>query len=493
MVCKKKNRLRQNKKQIQIKMKTFLKTLVLLFGITVSVNAQDSTGVDLKFGPDKSLTEENMSLYMEPYKKKNYDEAYKYWSYVYHNAPLRTRNLYIHGPKMIESFMKKDTENAAAWKDSLMMVYDQYIEYYPTREGEINGKKGTKLYRFYGKEMTDEQLNEVNNYLKTAYTLSKNKISSTVINYYFLSTAKLVKKELNTKEELLDMYANLGSVIESKKADYSNKVFELDEKVTADSTYVHTKKEKRTLKIANAELKKLNIVESNMEKTLAPHATCEKLDEIFTKTFEANQENVDWLKRASKLMKKKGCTDSDIFFKIADKQFQMEPSADAAINLAYTAVKQKDYTKAFKYIDSALEQEDEAVKKAEYLNLKSQLQLKRGSYASAASSARQAASYRRGWGAPYLIIGQAYAATSRKCGELQNEFKKRVGYIAAIEKFEYAKSIDPSVTSKANRLIGTYRPQLPSKTQIFEEGKAVGSRHKISGCWVNETVTIRSN
>jgi hypothetical protein len=476
-------------------MKKILKTLALAAFIGFGANAQDSNTVDLKYGVDKQKTEESISLYLEPYKKKNYKDAYGHWSYIFHNAPKRTKNLYIHGPKMILDFIKKEPENAMNWKDSLVMVYDQYGKYYPKKKGQCEGNKGSKLYKIYKSQndtLTNDQMKEVNGYLKNAYDIDGNNITSSVINYYFITTAKLAGKEIFSKSDLLDMYANLGTVIEAGKAKHSNTLFELEQKVAADSTYVFNKKEKRAKKFASSEMKKLNSVEKNMEKVVEKHASCDKLSEIYNKSFEENKEDIAWLQRAAKLMKKKGCTDSDAFFKVADALYKIEPTPNSAYYLAAISIKKNDYKTANKYLADAIDQETDNLKKADYLILKAQLQLKRGAYSGAASTARQAASLRRGWGEPYLVIGQAYGATSRKCGELQTEFKKRVGYIAALEKFSYAKSIDPAVTRKANNLIGRYSAHLPTVTMAFEEGYKKGQRYKISGCWINETVTIRT-
>ena len=109
---------------------------------------------------------------------------------------------------------------------------------------------------------------------------------------------------------------------------------------------------------------------------------------------------------------------------------------------------------------------------------------------SAKSYALKAASFRYGWGEPYILIGDLYAKTSRKCGELQTEFLKRVGYWAAIDKYEYAVKIDPSVKSKAANRIVKYTEQMPSKTDIFTEGLIDVPTYKIE-CWYTETVNVK--
>ena len=109
---------------------------------------------------------------------------------------------------------------------------------------------------------------------------------------------------------------------------------------------------------------------------------------------------------------------------------------------------------------------------------------------SAKSYALKAANFRSGWGEPFLLIGDLYAKTSRQCGELKTEFLKRVGYWAAIDKYELAKALDPQLNTKANKRIEKYKEQMPSKTDIFTEGLIDEPTYKID-CWYSETVKIR--
>ncbi len=463
-------------------------TLVLALSMSFGMYAQENNVDSLKYGPDKDKTEENLSLYNEYYKQKNYKDAYPSWSYIFHNAPLRSRNLYIHGPKMANKFIKdakaaKDSVNQTAWMDSLFMMYDQQVKYYPKKNGAILGKKGVAIYKNY-----PNKLEESNKYLKASYEADGNAISRSVINYYFSTSVKLKNKKVYTIDDLVVMYSDLSGVIAFQKSKYSGEKFDF----TAKSDTVElNKQEKRRLSNATKILKTLNDVEANIEKTIGPLLSCDKLSELFTKNFEANKEDIAWLERATKLMKKKECTDSDIFFTIAEQQYELHPTADAAINLAYNALKRKEYTTANTYITNALEQESDEFKKSGYHYLKARVQMGQGSYASARSSALKAASLRKGWGDPYILIGQVYAATSRKCGELKTEFLKRVGYCAAIDKFEFAKRIDPSSAKKANKLIGEFSKHVPSVTDAFSAGYKEGQAFTIN-CWYSEVIKIRT-
>ena len=196
------------------------------------------------------------------------------------------------------------------------------------------------------------------------------------------------------------------------------------------------------------------------------------------------------MKRAAKLLNKKECTESDIFFSISEALYNIDPSSSAAANMGIRSLKRKDYEKAEVFYTYALENEPDEINKAQYAFRLAQTYgaMNKNNYAK--TYALKAAAFRSGWGEPYLLIGDLYAKTSRQCGELKTEFLKRVGYWAAIDKYEYAKRLDPQIRAKANERIEKYTEQMPSKTDIFTEGLIDEPTYKID-CWYSETVKIR--
>ena len=78
------------------------KILVLIVAIVtvVSVNAQG------KFGGDEQKCKENLSMFREYYKQKNYADALKPWGWTFVNCPAASGNIYKNGPKIIKERMK---------------------------------------------------------------------------------------------------------------------------------------------------------------------------------------------------------------------------------------------------------------------------------------------------------------------------------------------------------------------------------------------------
>lgn len=466
-------------------MKTKIAALLLIVfvGFTNAFAQEDQD--PLKYGPDKELCQSNLSIYDTFYKQKNYKDAYPAWKYLFDNAPKRTKNIYIDGVKIMQNLAKDEADpvRKEALIDTLLMVFDNRIKYFPGKEGYVLGQKGALMYKF-----RKDKLEDANKVLAQSFEIDGNNSSASVINYYFITTTKLVNKDVYTREQLIDLFADLSSVIEYKQAQLGKDIYDAEAKVEAGEKL--SSKESKSLKADKRELKTLTDVSNNMEVTLAPLATCEILVDMYTKNFEEKKADLKWLQRAAKLLKKKECTSEEVFFNIAIALYELDPSAPSAALLGIMALKKEDYKKAETFFQQAVDLEKDNLNKAEFTYLLANAMYAQGKNTSARSAALKAAQYRSGWGDPYILIGNMYAGTSRKCGELKTEFLKRVGYWAAIDKYEYAIKIDPSVKAKANKLIATYKPQMPTKANIFEEG-IINDKTYVIDCWYHETVKIR--
>jgi len=53
---------------------------------------------------------ENLSLYIEFYKQKNYKDAIVGWRWVYNNCPRASKKMYADGARMYKTFAKKEKD-----------------------------------------------------------------------------------------------------------------------------------------------------------------------------------------------------------------------------------------------------------------------------------------------------------------------------------------------------------------------------------------------
>ena len=312
-------------------------------------------------------------------------------------------------------------------------------------------------------------------------------------NAYNNSSKKRLKKAAKlpplVKPELDATTQELVSVLE--KADELKTKYELDEQGL-------TSVDKR--KMSNNEIRLRNItkVQRNIEKILSPLLTCNKLTLIYNEeAFEQNKDNVEWLKRAGNLLQKErlgddgeltSCTDNPVFISIAETLYEIEPSAQAALNMAKLGVNKSDWAMAKKYYTEAIEQEEDLRRKANtYMGL-AYVNQKMGALSSAKSNCLKAGQLRKNWGNPYLYLATIYADAAGSCGS--NSVEKNALYWAAINKLSYARSIDPSIADKAAKLISAYSQQIPDKGISFQLGYKEGDKITI-GCWINEAVSVK--
>lgn len=326
---------------------------------------------------------------------------------------------------------------------------------------------------------------------KAAYDLELAAYDST--NAYNNSSKKRMKQAAKlpplVKPEMDAATQALVSVLE--KADELKTKYELDEQGL-------TSVDKR--KISNNEIRLRNItkVQSNIEKILSPLLTCDKLTLIYNEeAFEQNKDNIEWLKRAGNLLQKErvgdngemtSCTDNPVFISIAETLYEIEPSAQAALNMAKLGVNKSDWAMAKKYYTEAIEQEEDLRRKANsYMGL-AYVNQKMGALSAAKSNCLKAGQLRKDWGNPYLYLATLYAEAAGTCGA--NAVEKNAVYWAAINKLSYARSIDPSIANKAAKLISAYTQQIPDKGISFQLGYKEGDKINI-GCWINETVSVK--
>ncbi|MDR2938277.1 MAG: hypothetical protein LBU92_04990, partial [Prevotellaceae bacterium] len=70
------------------------------------------------------------------------------------------------------------------------------------------------------------------------------------------------------------------------------------------------------------------------------------------------------------------------------------------------------------------------------------------------------------------------------------DFEKRTVYWVAVDCYEKAKQVDPSLTETADKYIVVYKQYYPSKEDIFFYNFERGQAYTLN-CWINEKTSIR--
>lgn len=400
----------------------------------------------------------NYSLYIEYYKQKAYNDAIKGWRKVCVYCPQLSKSTFINGSKMYKDFIKKETDETkqAAYVDTLMMIYDDRIKYFG-QEGYVLERKGGDLLKY--KKEDPKSAYET---LKRSYELQGKEMGGIAIYNYYKSIYLMAKKKEATKDDLINMFAELVAIVDENIATAK------DEK--AKSSYEKAK--------------------ANMEKIFTGVAKCDDLVEFYTPKFEANPTDTVLLKNIVKFLGKQDCQEDQLYEDAASKLCGISPSYDCAMALGKLLSKKDDYNSALGHFKTAIEnaKTDEEKIEANYMAALCSYNLKQLS--NVRTYCRTILGVDPNNGDAYLLIGDVYAASAGQCGD--NDCTKKAAYWAAVDKYAKAKAVDPNVADKASKKIAAATGQFPKKTDCFFHSINEGDSYTV-GCWINETTKVRVN
>jgi tetratricopeptide (TPR) repeat protein len=452
--------------------KEFLSLVSGVLIIIASLNVSLAQDTEPKYGADSARCIMNSSLYYEFYKQwkqSDYEtEAWKDaiipWRKVFIQCPKSSINVYLHGEKLIEEQIKNASNKTRkeGLIDTLMLLYDKRIKYFG-KEGYVLCKKGVDLYK-----LRPDAYEESYNILEKGVKLEGNEASGESLIYYFRSAEKMVKAEKAEKVVLVDIYDQVSEIIDFNIKSYESK--------------------KKSKKVAT-----WNNVKGNIELSFEPWATCKDLIEIFTKKFEEDPNNIDLLKKITKTLDKKNekeCTESDLFINATENLHQLEPTAKSAELMGKLYINKEEYEKALQYLKEAADLYEDGNDKADVYFIIAKVYFQKKNYPASRSNCYEAIKLRPNDGAPYMLIGDMYLATVKQCGG--NDLSDKANFWVAVDKFNKAKQVDPSLADQANKKIRDYSVYFPATETLFFYDLAVGDSYTVE-CWINETTTVRSS
>lgn len=429
---------------------------------------------DPKYGPDSASRIEcvkNISLYSEFYKQKNFKDASKPWRRVYDNCPQSSKNTFIRGASIYKNLIavekNKDIKNKLI--DTLMQIYDKRIELFG-EEGLVLGFKGADLYGYYGNSAADK----VNPLLKKSCQLEGKETDAAIVTIYMQTTVDLFKENKFTPEDVISAYTLSMETIELAMK-YNKALKDAGGRSGAK---------------AEQNIPKLETSAANVEALFSEcgAADCSALISIFEPKFAEMQNDIEWLKKTTKLLDKTDCSDKPFFATAAEQLYKLEPSAEAAHNLARLFLKREDYSKADGYYDEATKLQEDPATKAIYFYEWSNLAFAQSNFSKVRLLSRESLQNNPNDGRPLIMIGRAYAADAKNIGK--ETVEHNAVYWAAVDKFKEAKKIDPNVAAQADELITTFSKYFPNKEEAFMFGIQEGKPYTVGG-WINETTIAR--
>lgn len=433
---------------------------------------------------------QNLSIFAEYAKVKNYTAAYEPWSKVRKDCPKLNVALYSYGEKILIDKLKKasDAEKAAVQQD-LINLYGEWIENFPTRRnvkriGEILSKKAQAMLDYKLAELP-----EVYATFDRAFNEDSKSFTNPKSLYNYFKTMYDMYKAGNqnvTMEALFNKYEEVSEKFEYEGTQLSKKLDAILKKEEAGTPI--TSREIRNKRVYGINSRAIATYLSNLDAIIAKEATCENLIPLYQRNFEANKNDAVWLKRAASRMDSKECSDDPLFVTLVEALHTLDPSADSAYYLGLLNDKSGDSTQALKYYEEAVALQTDNYKKARILFKIANKFKAAGRKSMARSYARKSLSLQPSLGRAYLLIANLYASSANSCGNTQ--FEKRAIYWMAADMARKAGNVDPSIKKVAAKTAESYMGRAPSKTDIFTEGNE-GAVIKFD-CWVGGSVTVPS-
>lgn len=430
----------------------FLSILTLIIALPVfAQNYGDTPEIEEK-------CKRYLSLYREYRNQKLIDDAMKPWRQAVEICPGAAKTLYTDGVRFYRHMIDNAADEAIKelYIDSLMWIYDKRVEHYG-EEGFVLGLKGVDMMRY-----RPDQAKDAEKVLRRSVSLQKFDTDAQVLSKFYQTIYELYRQGEADRSELMTEFMPVLNYIEYN-------IQNLEDSVQADR-YVKARENLYTFftKIAD---------------------DCEQVVRIFQKKLDENPDDVEENEKVLKVLNEADCTDSDFFEQVATVVYQNSPTHDAAYSLGMRKLKNKEYAEAKRYFDQAVDLCTDGCTRLEtYLLRSGQVSLIQGDNRGARSIASRILQKNPRSGDALILHGDAIAASSKACDD--GKLGSKAVFWLAVDYYNRAKSVDPSVAAKADRQIKTYSRYFPDKETLFFQTISEGSVYEVA-CF-GETTKARA-
>ncbi len=420
---------------------------------------------------DRDEAETAFVLYRDFIKTGDMAQAFPLWKTAYNLAPGANGRIQYHyddGIKLYTDLFKKETDKAQkqAYIDTVMMIYDKRAECFGN-EATIKGRKAFDYYyNFYEYSDADKTFN----LFKESVEAKGKDADYFVINPFSKLLHDRVVEGKIGKSEGAKLAVLLDQAISNGLATCGNK---------CEAWYI----------IADYAPNRLESLEG-----VDDFYDCDYYSNKYYTQFQENPNDCEIIELAYRRMLRGKCDINDprlLEVKNAkDQNCYTAPPPVGPLRQAFDKYSTGDYKGAIVLFENFIDKTTDVEKKAKYTLVIAKIyygDIK--NFASARKYAREAAKLKSNWGEPYILIGKLYASSGPLCGPGRG-WDSQVVTWPAIDKFQYAKKIDPSVAGEANKWINTYSQYMPSREDIFQRGIKEGSTFTVP-CWINETTKVR--
>lgn len=436
---------------------TILFTVALFLSIPAFTQKGVEDGSKYGQGQDSINCLMNLSLYTEFYRHNNYNDAILSWRKVFRDCPAASENTYIHGIKMYKKLMstEQNPEIQQAYVDTIMMIYDQRIQYFD-KEAYVLAYKATDLLRFRRDDV--KSIEEAYGYLKKSIELDPDQTKHTTVLLFSNASISLYKAGILEQDQTIKDYFTTSEIIDKQLKKNPNGRFKM--------------------------------VKENIDNLILDEGvlTCEALNDYYGQRFEANKDNEDFLNKMIDFYYTSGCDRSDMYVAASEQLYAVNPSHESAYKLARLFVSKSDFDNAAKYYLEATTGEADSETMAKYYYELAQVIRNQKDICKSIEYARKAVKNKADYGDAYILLGDLYIESRKSLGE---DFEQRAAFWAAVDKYIKAKNSDPTVADEATKRINDFSPQFPDSEACFFRSLKDGDSYQVKGC-INEYTTIRA-
>ena len=439
-----------------------MKKIALLIFVAAAALFSSKVSAQGKFGPDSIECIKYLSYYTEYYKQKNYDAALPNWRKAYNICPPTARySLLSDGTTLIRRLIQANAKNAA-YKDqlidSLMVIYDQRVEYWPKYAVSSLNNKALDMYN-YMKGNPAELLAG----LTEIVGKTKGQTRPNIFLFQLNTAVDQYKSDAIEAEEVINIYENAVKYLGEAKP--KNDV------------------EARSIAQTIEDIESLFIT--------SQVASCDNLITLFGPRYEADPQNLDLAKNIVRMMGiTEGCTDNDLFLNAVTTMNTLEPSHTSAYYLYKLYAGRADVENAVKYMEEAIAAEaSDAVTDAGYAYELATFCFKNGKNAQALEAAQKALDL------DPTLAGRAYMLMGTIWGSIVcsgNEIEQRAKYWVAVDYMTKAKNADETLTEDANNLIRQYAAYYPQTAEAFMYDVTDGQSYTVSCGGMRAVTTVRT-
>ena len=419
-----------------------MKAIIFILGILFVTNS-NAQKVDCS---------SNIKAYQELLQAKKMNESFDVWNEVRKNCPKETEVIYTDGIQILQYKIENaNAEEKVKSVRDVLKLYDQYNKNFPIAIPDFEVKKAMALVN--NKVDAKEEIFTLldNGFAKASQNVTE---ANAIYTYFSMYCEKFNAGDKKiTPNLVLEKYALLNSLLTQ-------------------------------LQISKPENKDYKTAQNAIDKLIKDIATCENLADFYTKNYDANKDNTDWINSALVSLSGK-CSSKPIFLTLAEKLYSIQANAQSANFVALGYIKQKKFTEAIKFYKESAELQTNPLEKAKIYYL-----LATGLLANDLPKSKEylnkALTADPKMGKAYLYLSQMYVNNSNDCGH--TDFEKKAVFNLAIQTAQKAGVAEPRLKPTADKMTEDYTPKSLTPSEI-SKAKMNGKSITVS-CWINETINF---